>query len=362
MNLSNDWLGSRGTLLSKVGEFGLITQIRTLIDAETAKRGLDTEHVVIGIGDDAASLRPTPGFESLVTCDIQVSGRHFDPAWISPGSLGKRCATVNLSDIAAMGGIPRAAIVSLAIGPEPSVEDIEEIYRGMIDRFAEHKTVLVGGNVSGLGSGLIVDITLMGEVESGRAIRRDSAETGDLVWVTGSPGSARAGLEMLMAHGDSARQSKWSEITSAYLSPIPRVREGRALGESKAVSSMIDLSDGLTGDLHHLVEGRDVGILLREESLPIGDELMEAARELGCSAESLILGPSDDYELIFTAAPESAERAVLAVSAVSDVAVWPIGEVISGAPGSVLIEDANGNRHEAPAGGWNHISPQELGE
>jgi len=349
------WRGPEGTPLSTVGEFGLITRLDTLVAEETRSHGLESDCVAIGIGDDAASLRPSPGYEILVTCDTQVDGRHFDPAWISPRSLGERCATINLSDIAAMGGIPRAALVSLCLGPDTAVEDIEDLYRGMVARFAEYRALLVGGNVSGLDSGLVVDVTLVGEVEAGQAVRRDGARPGDLVWVTGSPGSACAGLELLRSGVRASQQPQWTSLIAAYLSPVPRVREGRALAATRVVSAMTDTSDGLIGDLHHLVERQHIGILLREESLPIGEALTEAALRLGRSPLSLLLGPSDDYELLFTVAPGSAEQTLRTLEEISKVAVWPIGEVIPDAPGQVLLEDRCGNRRPALAGGWDHF-------
>jgi thiamine-monophosphate kinase len=355
MSSDGGWQGPSGTPISEIGEFGLIARLETLIAEQTRCRGLESNSVAIGIGDDAAAIRPSPGHEMLVTCDIQVDGRHFDPAWISPHCLGERCATINLSDIAAMGGLPRAAVVSLGLSPDAAVEDIEDLYRGMVDRLAEYGALLIGGNVSGLGSGLIVDVTLIGEVESGRAIRRDGAKPGDLVWVTGSPGSAGAGLELLRSGTRASRQPEWASLIAAYLCPAPRVREGRALAATRVVSAMIDISDGLIGDLHHLVDGRQVGILLREESLPIGEALSEAARKLGRSPLSLLFGASDDYELLFTVAPASAEKAVRALERESKVPVWPIGEVVADPPGQILLEDRRGNRRPTLAGGWDHF-------
>lgn len=356
MSPSGIWRGVKGTPLSALGEFGLIAHLDNLIAEETRNRGLESDLVVIGIGDDAASMRASPGHEILVTCDIQIGGRHFDPAWISPRSLGERCATINLSDIAAMGGSPRAALVSLGLGPDSAVEDVEDLYRGMVARLAEYGAQLIGGNVTGLDSGLIVDVTLIGEIESGRAVRRHGARPGDLVWVTGSPGSACAGLELLRSGVPASEQSQWAPLIGAYLSPVPRVHEGRALAATGVVSAMIDISDGLIGDLHHMVEGREIGILLREESLPLGEALNEAALKLGRSPLSLLLGASDDYELLFTVAAGSAEQTVRTLEQASKTAVWPIGEVITDQPGHILLEDRRGNRRPARVAGWDHFS------
>ena len=351
---ATDWRGTSGTPVSAVGEFGLIARLRGVVAESERERMPAGDFVGIGIGDDAAAFDPTPGHQTLVTCDIQVAGRHFVPAWTTPRDLGMRCAAVNLSDIGAMGGLPRAAVVSLAIGPQIAVEDLEELYRGLCDRLLDHEARIVGGNVSGLADGLVIDITLIGEVEAGRAVRRDTARPGDTVWVTGAPGTAAAGLALLQANGGIA-PAGFDEIVAAYLRPEARAREGRALGASGSASAMIDLSDGLMGDLGHMVENRPLGVLLWEESLPIGDPLAAAAAEIGRAPISLLLGASDDYEVIFTTPPEQAEQAIRALRSVSDVAVWPIGEVIDRPAGQVLIEDGAGRRRAAGSRGWDHF-------
>lgn len=361
MKLSGDWRGAAGTPIEAVGEFGLIDRLHRVVREETRAQGVPSEAVSLGIGDDAAAFRPTPGFEILVTCDIQIEGRHFLPEWIAPRDLGARVATINLSDIAAMGGIPRAAVVSLAIGPGPAVEDFEEIYRGLAGRLGEHGAALIGGNVSGISSGLIVDLTLLGEVEAGRAVLRSGIAPGQIVWATGRPGSAGAGVALLRA-GRSDRSDRSGTGGSdldlsigAFLRPVPRVEEGRRLGETGLARAMIDLSDGLVGDLRHLVEGRGLGILLRAENLPIGEELRRAAIELGRSPQSFLLGASDDYELLFTTPPDEADRVSALFAEPGRPPVHPIGEVVEEFPGEVVLEDLDGGIRPASPGGWDHF-------
>ncbi len=355
MSLGSAWRGKAGTPLRSVGEFGLIARLRALIDAALQDSGVaSSPFITIGIGDDAASLRPNSGREILVTCDIQIAGRHFLPEWTPPRKVGERCIAVNASDIGAMGGIPRAAMVSLGLGPEVSVEDVEEIYRGMCSRLLGLGSQLIGGNVSAMPSGLFVDVTMLGEVEEGRAVRRNTAREGDLVWVTGAPGSAAAGLALLRSSAGTPLPADLVPLVEAYLSPQARAFEGRALGSSGAVSAMIDVSDGLIGDLAHLVEGRGLDVLLREEALPVGEGLKAAGAALGRPPESFPLEPSDDYELIFTTAPEEAENALAALRGASDVAAWPVGEIAAGT-GRVLIEDLQGKRRTTVGRGWDHF-------
>jgi thiamine-monophosphate kinase len=355
VTLGGPWRGHDGTSIGEIGEFGLISRLRSIAECDRLRGEPPNEMLLLGIGDDAASLRSRAGREILITCDTQVAGRHFVPDWITPRALGERCITVSASDIAAMGGLARAALVSLAVGPETAVEDLEDMYRGMTAKLDQYHAALIGGNVSGFDSGLVIDITLIGEIERGRSVRRNTAQPGDLVWVTGSPGSASAGFALLKALGTKDIPCGLQDLVSAYLTPTARLREGRALGLSGAVTSMIDLSDGLIGDIAHMVEGRRAGIVLSADSLPIGEPLARAAAYLGRTPDSFLLGPSDDYELIFTTTPESAQQALKALRNVSDVPAWHIGEVLDGEAGSVLIADAKGSRTPAIGYGWNHF-------
>ncbi len=356
MTFGGTWRGTSGTPVSAIGEFGLIERLRAIAESDRIRGEPPNEMLLLGIGDDAASLRTRSGREILITCDTQVAGRHFVPEWISPRCLGERAIAVSASDIAAMGGLARAALVSLAVGPETSVEDLEDMYRGMTARLNRFHAALIGGNISGLDSGLVIDITLIGEVERGKAIRRNTGQPGDILWVTGSPGAAAAGLAIVKSLRGKPVPPEAEEVVRKYLTPTARLREGRALGVSGAVTSMIDLSDGLIGDIAHMIEGREAGIVLQEESLPIGDEIQRAADILQRPAASFLFGPSDDYELIFTTSPAGAEQALKAIRGVSNVPVWPIGQVVSGGAGSVMLADPKGDRRPISPHGWNHFS------
>ncbi|MBD3161199.1 MAG: thiamine-phosphate kinase [Candidatus Eisenbacteria bacterium] len=355
MKRSPGWSGSKGTPIAAVGEFGLIDRLHRIVEEETARLGVTTDSVSIGIGDDTAAIRPSPGFETLVTCDIQVDGRHFLREWITPHDLGARIGTINLSDIAAMGGIPRAAIVSLAIGPGAAVEDLEELYRGLTRRLGEHGATLIGGNVSGISEGLILDLTLLGEVEIGRAVRRSGVAPGQIVWATGMPGASAAGFALLQAGWTGGEDGDLDALISAYLHPVPRVAEGRRLGETGLARAMIDLSDGLVGDLRHLVERRPFGILLRAENLPIGEELRRAAIELGRSPQSFLLEASDDYELLFTTDPDAVDPVTELFAGPGRPPVQPIGEVVGDFAGEVVLEDVDGRIRPASPTGWDHF-------
>jgi thiamine-monophosphate kinase len=352
------WLAAQGTPLSAVGEFGLIGRLHALIERQPPGSAAARGFVTHGVGDDAAVLSPRAGHQLLVTCDIQVEGQHFIRGWIPPRDLGARCAAVNLSDIAAMGGTPRGALVSLLLDPSTAVEDVEEIYLGLLAALSEHDATIIGGNVSAAAAGLGIDVTMLGEIETDQALLRTGADAGDIVWATGAPGSAGAGYLLLKAHGPERVEREFQGLASAYLAPAARVREGRALRASGAVTAMIDMSDGLAGDARHLVETQPLDVLIREESLPFGEDLAQAARTLDRTPLSILLGPSDDYELLFTTPPSKGEEALRALREASDVPAWPIGEILGSGQGRVLAEDPDGARRALPAGGWNHFEEE----
>ncbi|MFB3909790.1 MAG: thiamine-phosphate kinase [Candidatus Eisenbacteria bacterium] len=361
--LGPGWRSPAGTPVSEAGEFGLIERLRGRVEAAVRAAGGPVAagaDLVLGIGDDAAVYRPAPGRDLLLTCDVQVLGRHFRPEWIDPRTLGRRCAAVNVSDIGAMGGSSRLAIVSLAIGPQISVEDLEAIYGGMLERLLPLGATIAGGNVSGLDSGLVLDVTLVGEVEAGCAVGRRGSRPGDEVWVTGFPGAAAAGLALLgmpegRRGGTGGDEAGAEAAVLAYLDPPARPREGLRLGRSGAIHAMIDVSDGLAQDLGHLVEDGSAGAVLWEESLPVGPAVAAAAQRLGVPPLALVLSASDDYELLFTVPPERASEAIAQLRSVSDVPAHRIGAIVEEPRGEVRVVRRDGSSIRPAGAGWDHF-------
>jgi thiamine-monophosphate kinase len=191
------------------------------------------------------SLTPTPGTLVLATCDSQVEGRHFLRSRIAPEHLGRRLAAVNLSDIAAMGGEPRWALVSLALPPETEVEFLEALYSGLVAELRRFGAAVVGGNVTGSGE-LLLDLTLLGEVRPEELLRRSGARPGDAILVTGTLGESAAGRALLDAGMDI---SAAPGAVQRHLTPEPRVEAGRALARSRLATAAIDVSDGFSQDL-----------------------------------------------------------------------------------------------------------------
>lgn len=341
--------GSTAERVGELGEFGLIARIQALLDEE----GPQCSRVSLGLGDDAAAFRPRPGFEVLVTCDSLVEGRHFLRERIGPMDLGRRAMVMNISDIGAMGGIPAYAIVSLGLQDDTPAAWVDDLYRGFLQELNPFQACIIGGNLTKSESGLFLDVTLIGEIESSFLTRRSTARAGDAVLVTGYPGQAAAGLRLLR----SAAWRQWREhpVAAAYLRPVHRAREARRIAKSGLANAMMDLSDGLVGDLSHICRAGNLGGVLYEDRLPVSRPLEEASQALGCSARSLVLGPSDDYELLLTCPPEHAERIRRMIQFSGPVPVHEIG-CLNGETGRLELVGRGGRLQPISAGGWDHFA------
>jgi thiamine-monophosphate kinase len=332
--------------LKDIGEFGLIARIDDLLKRE----GVQSPGVSLGIGDDTASFKAKPGYEVLVTCDCVVEGRHFLSRHISAMDLGRRSMMLNISDIGAMGGHPLYALISLGLKNETLVKDIEDLYRGFLLELNPFGASIIGGNLTKSGDGIFIDITLIGEVEEGRAVRRSGARPGDVILVTGYPGQSAAGLQLLL-------QSLASEdhpLVRAYNKPSHRAREGRAVALTGCATAMIDTSDGFLGDLGHICEKSGVGVLLNQEKFPISDELREAAKILKKEPRDFFLGDSDDYQLIITCGAQDVERIRSSIALTYEGPVTQVGEVTAPETGLRLLL-TDGSEQRLSAKGWDHF-------
>ncbi|MDA8100700.1 MAG: thiamine-phosphate kinase [Nitrospiraceae bacterium] len=289
--------------ISDIGEFGLIKRIR-----KTA--GRIRKGVQIGIGDDAAVLRCSPGAELLATTDMLLEGVHFDLRTTDFRSLGWKSAAVNLSDIAAMGGTPRFCLATLAIPRHVTVENISAFYRGLNALLKRHKVSLVGGDTCGSLRDLIVNIVILGEVPARQVLKRSGAQMGDIIFVTGTLGDSAAGLELLKAEAKGQvahRTSTFKKLIEKHLRPRPRVDEGRKLALAGIASAMIDVSDGLSSDLEHICEESGVGALVLAKNVPLSRSLCSVST-LRRSPLEYALSGGEDYELLFTVPREKWRR------------------------------------------------------
>ena len=335
--------------LAEIGEFGLIDRIDRLLRED----GMSGQGVTVGIGDDTAAFRPRPGVEILVTCDCMVEGRHFLPEHISPMALGRRAMAMNISDIGAMGGRPLYALVSLGLRSEMRVADVEAMYRGFLQELNPFGAAVIGGNLTKAADASFIDVTLIGEVEAGGAVRRSTARPGDAVLVTGYPGQAAAGLQLLLMAA-SPGEILDHPLVRAYSEPGHRAREGRAVGESRCATAMIDTSDGFLGDLGHICEESGVGVDLIRDQLPVSADLVRGASQLSRDPHELFLGDSDDYELIITCPSDGADRIRSAIAAVSDVPVTEVGRVTD-ERGAIHLILHGGKKRRLAAAGWDHF-------
>jgi thiamine-monophosphate kinase len=327
-----------------LGEFALIERLRAIVPG-------GAPGVILGIGDDTAVLQP--GATTLATCDIQVEGIHFTRETCTPADVGWRALAVNLSDVAAMGGTPRYALVSLLIPSSARSAAIEDLYEGMAELARLHGVAVVGGNVSATPGPLAVDVTVLGEAE--HPVPRGGAEPGDGIWITGQTGKAAAGRFLLEHRG--ATVPACETLEAAYRRPVPRVAAGQTLGalaRSGVVTAMIDTSDGTASDLLHLAEASHVGVRLDAGRLPVPRGLPEAARAAGVPAESWTLGGGEDYELLVAAGPAFDGRAD-EIAAAAGVAITRIGRVLPEGEGRWVITAA-GERQPLRAAGWDHLA------
>lgn len=292
-----------------VHEFALI---RSLAD----RYARHSPGLVQGIGDDAAIIKTSGQTWCHLTTDLLAEGIHFDLKLMTPESVGYRAAMANLSDIAAMGAVPRYLLVSLAIPGTVKRSSIYQLYRGLMKACRLYDVALIGGDTSASKAGLFLSITLVGTTSVRRALFRHGAKVGDHLYVSGTLGDSLAGLKLLMnsttSHHLRKKKIEFSRSHRQFLIrrhsyPTARVAEGRWLKERRLASAAIDLSDGLSGDLRHLCEESRVGAEVELDQLPISPACRAYARTIGVSPIRLALTGGEDYELLFTASPHDSD-------------------------------------------------------
>ena len=335
--------------VSDIGEFGLIDRIHRLIQEE----GVKTPGVTLGIGDDTAAIKPRKGYEVLVTCDCLVEGRHYLHDHINPLDLGRRAVVVNISDIGAMGGLPLYALVSLGIKAKTRIADVESLYRGFLQELNPLEASIIGGNITKTERINFIDITLVGEIKQGKLMLRSSAEAGDVILVTGYPGQAVAGLQLLQR---SKRPQDYIDhpLVQAYNTPKHRAREGHAIAMSGLAKAMIDTSDGLLADLGHICEESGAGAELIQDQLPLSEALNKEARQMELDPYDLVMSDSDDYELILTCSAKSVPKIRSLVASISNVPVSKIGRIKEAKEKIQLILPDGSKRPVIPSG-WDHF-------
>jgi thiamine-monophosphate kinase len=323
--------------VSELGEFGLIDLL-----AEIAGKP-KSESVIIGIGDDAACWHAESDLQ-LATTDALIQDVHFDLNDIAWRELGWKALAVNLSDIAAMGGIPRYALVSLGLPGKTDVDDVRDLYKGMMQLARGFDVDIIGGNITAAPA-VMISLTVLGEAATqGNILTRSAAARGDRIAVTGALGASVAWLAMLKRRLKLSQRAA-KALRDAHVKPTPRVAEGPALARC-GVKASIDLSDGLLSDLEKLCEASKVGARIFTDRIPVDATVR---RSFGDAALSLALAGGEDYELLFTAPAKIIDRAKRELPC----PVTAIGEITTGS--GVKIIDEKGLDVKMKNRGWDHF-------
>jgi thiamine-monophosphate kinase len=294
--------------------------------------------VRLGIGDDCAVLRIPPGHEALVTTDFSLEGVHFCREWHTPEVVGHRCLTRGLSDIAAMGGRPTAAFLSLALPQNLPQRWVDGFFDGLLNQADTFQITLAGGDVAQSPNGILADIVVLGTAPKGKAVLRSGAKPGDRIYVTGELGGSAAALKMLFA-GRKLRAADFPQ----HFHPQPRVAAGEFLRKNGLASAMIDISDGFSTDLAHICEESGVGAEIRVEAIPLAS-IGKPAHEV--DLQSALHG-GEDYELLFTAPGSKHVPAQIA-----GVAITEVGRVTRARRMILLYGTV---KNELVPNGWEHF-------
>jgi thiamine-monophosphate kinase len=327
----------------ELGEFGLIELIARTVGK--AKR----RDLVVGIDDDTAAWR-TDKTVQLGTTDILIQNVHFSLDIATWRELGWKALAVNISDIAAMGGTPSFAMVSLGLPPDTEVDNIVELYRGMKEIASKFDVDIVGGNIS-RAPVVIIDVSLIGKASAGPLLTRSGAAPGDQIALTGYLGLSAAGLRILKSRRKLDHKTT-AFFREAHLRPRPRVAEGQVLVQH-GVKAAIDLSDGLLSDLTHVCKASRVGARVWINKLPIHPLLKSTFKK---ESLRLALSGGEDYELLFTAR----SSVITKLKKIMSSPITVIGEIVADKQGQVILLDAQGKEVEWDETGWDHFKSPGL--
>jgi thiamine-monophosphate kinase len=326
--------------LGEIGEFGFIDRI---------SRGLVTrpDGIVCGIGDDCAVTHGAGSRLRLLTTDLLIERVHFLLSAITFRQLGAKALAVSLSDIAAMGGTPLDAYVSLAVPGGVAVEQLDELYAGLREMASRFTVNVLGGDTTGSKGDLVINVALTGEVEEEHILYRGGARPGDTLYVSGFLGDSVAGLDAVV-NGRASQDATAAELARRHHEPQPHVHEARTIAATGLAHAMIDVSDGLASDLPHVCDRSQVGAEVYEESLPLSPELLAYAARHGLSPHALALSGGEDYVLLLAGDARLREAAGGA-----GVTLFPIGQVLDAGRRELVRRD--GTRVPLARGGWDHF-------
>lgn len=330
--------------VSDIGEFALIDRL-----AAIARHSSD-HSVILGIGDDAAIVKPGSSI-IVLTSDMLVDGVHFDSAHQPFASIGHRAMAANISDVAAMAARPRYALVCLGLPGESHVAEIEELYEGLVGFASRFGVAVVGGDVVS-SPNIVISVALMGCAADELGARRSSAKAGDKIIVTGHLGRSAAGLFAGRLPQDEITDLDAGMI-AAHLFPEPRLAAALA-ALSAGARCMQDVSDGFVKDLGHICQESSLGAMVELSKLPLDKGLRDFCASHHLGAEKLLLAGGEDFELIITCPPEISGRVVQAINEVDPAGASVVGYMTSECRG-VYLEDEDGSRRQPSEKGWEHF-------
>ena len=333
--------------VSELGEFGLIDLLSGMADGSQDREAEAWRQLILGIGDDAAAWYGDTSIQ-LATVDSLIQDVHFSLDITPWEELGWRALAANLSDIAAMGGLPQYGLVSLALPGDTEVEDITALYKGMLELAQHFGVAIVGGDTSSAAL-VIINITILGNTkgQGNHILTRSAAKPGEKVAVTGHLGAAAAGLEMLNKRLPFDSEAK-TGLKKAFLQPYPRVAEGQILVKH-GVRAAIDISDGLLSDLNHICQVSRVSARIEIDRVPVQPAVKA---NFGDKALELALSGGEDYELLFTASADIVDK----VKAAAACPITVIGEITNDQPGKITLVDSQGDPVALPKAGWEHFT------
>jgi len=332
--------------VSELGEFGLIDLLAKMIaDAQNSQSGYPP--FLVDIGDDAAAWQGKPHTQ-LATVDSLIENIHFSLDTISWEELGWKSLAVNLSDIAAMGGVPEYSLISLGLPDETEVKDVTSFYKGMIELAKKFHVSLAGGDTC-RSPAVMITVTVFGTGQD-TLLRRSNARPGDAIAVTGHLGGAAAGLDML-THKLNLSAEITASLREAFHKPFPRVAEGQLLVKH-GVKTAIDISDGFLADLYHICEISRVSARVDVDKLPVFPPVRQVYGE---KALKMALSGGEDYELLFTGDVGDIAK----IQAESSCPVTVVGEITDGNPGEISLFDGNGNPVQIHQSGWEHFIKEQ---
>ena len=328
--------------LKDIGEFGFIERIR---------KGciIRDKNVIRGIGDDCCVFSTSGEIATLLTTDMLVERIHFLLGTISPYQLGRKSLAVNMSDIAAMGGTPREAVISIAVPDTVDLAFLDDFYDGMKSIAEEFEVNLLGGDTTSSPEHLVVNVALVGEARVDEILYRSGAEVGDVIFLTGPVGSSAAGLDILLKGREVVDEE---DLVEAHHDPYPHVKEGRIIASMKVANSLIDVSDGVAADLGHICTESKLGAVIEEEMIPTTEEFRAYCERFNEDANRLSLHVGEDYVLLGTV-PAEAEADLREALRSQDCEFYPIGRTVSEAGLKLKVYD--GSIKVIGASGWDHF-------